>query len=96
MSETVESILAEARTGLVASAESYVQSRFYPPLPRAYGALLVEAIEVVNECGDGLVQLPDDLNPLPRAAVADVNGTHFVGARELVRILRAEHVLAGE
>lgn len=91
-----DQILAEARTGLVASAESYVQSRFYPPLPRAYGALLVEAIETVNAHSDGLIELPEGLNPVPRGAVEDSEGVLFIGARELVRILRAEHVLAGE
>jgi len=76
----------------VAQAESYVRSRFYPPLPVEYGALAVQAIHAVND-GDPytLIPLGEHLDPLPRDAV---DGK--VTAARLVQILHLGHLIDDE
>lgn len=81
----------------VMEARAYVQSRFYPPLPSAYGDLAVIALREYREYGpDGVVSLPDDLNPLPREAREDLDGDLYVEAAELIRILRIGHLIETE
>lgn len=77
----------------VVQARAYVASRFYPPLPAAYGDLAVIALREFREYGEeSHVNLPDDLNPLPAAAERDEDGDLYVEAGELIRILHLEHM----
>lgn len=47
----------------------HLQGNFYPPLPQAYVPLALEAIKWVHEGEFGVViNLPSDLNPMPRTA----------------------------
>lgn len=76
----------------IADAESYVTTRFFPPLPRAYGALAVQAVDLVNgEAGGVLIPLPTDLQPVPRLATDG-----HVRAVDLVDCLRLWHLIDGE
>jgi hypothetical protein len=86
------------RLALVAQAEAYVRTRFFPPLPAAYGELAVTALEEYRNYGpDSHVNLPKDLALLPRGAERDPwNGDLYVTAAELIRILRIEHMLDDE
>lgn len=75
-------------------AEAYVASRFYPPLPHEYGALAIIAVREYREHGpDSHVNLPDDLNPLPRQTRLDDDGDLFVEAAHLIEILRLDHLI---
>lgn len=90
---------AIARRQRVVEATAYVTSRFYPPLPQAYGELAVKALEVWDEEGyDGVVALPEDLNPHPRTAydVIDPETERLVPvvkARDLIDALRIGHLI---
>ena len=85
---------ARARRQRIAEATAYVGSRFYPPLPAAYGELAVVALEEWEQYGeDGVVNLPDDLNPLPRTAYRDDDGDLAVKAVDLLHNLRLDHLL---
>ena len=79
------------KTAQVAQAEAYVRSRFYPPLPVEYGALAVEAVDLVND-GKGDVELDvGHLNPIPRDAE---DGK--ISALALVYALRLDHLVHPE
>lgn len=80
-----------ADAALVAQAEAYVRSRFFPPLPAEYGGLAVEAVERVN-AGDDTPLDVTGLNPQPRAAY-DVDGHDHVDPRDLVDALRLWHLI---
>lgn len=72
-------------------AVAYVHTRFFPPLPAAYGALALEALDAVNEDDLGRpVLLPVDLDPKPRAAIGDA-----IDAGTLYHVLRLDR-FAGE
>ena len=86
--------LDAARSRQVAQAISYVQTRFFPPLPARYGELAVTALEEAREYGlDSHVNLPEDLELLPKNIGRDEDGDLFVTAGELIRVLRLEHML---
>lgn len=73
----------------IAQAESFVRSRFFPPLPVAYGELAVRAVHAVNG-GDPYLRLDvDHLNPKPRATGPDGKVT----AARLVADLRLSHLI---
>lgn len=82
--------------GRVAQAEAYVRSRFYPPLPVEYGVLACEAVDACNAGTPDEEIDVSDLNPQPRAAYDDGDGNTVVTARDLVAVLRLEHLLAEE
>lgn len=85
---------AQARRQRVVEATAYVTSRFYPPLPAAYGAIAVTALEEYAEHGeDGIVKLPSDLNPLPRGAYVDDDGDLAVPVRNVIDALRIGHLI---
>jgi len=85
------------RQALVAQAEAYVRTRFFPPLPVAYGELAVTAVEEYRNYGpDSHVNLPEDLPLLPKGADRDLDGDLYVTAAELIRILRIEHMIDEE
>lgn len=67
-------------------ARAYVATRFYPPLPVAYGDLLVEALDAARRGDAGKRLDVKGLNPQPRCAAAD--GT--VSAADLLDILRID------
>lgn len=80
------------RNAQIAQAEAYVRTRFFPPLPVEYGALAVEAVELVN-AGDPYARISvAGLNPAPRETAED--GT--VTAARLVSVLRLEHLIDDE
>ncbi len=75
----------------IAQAESYVRSRFYPPLPTAYGELAVRAVHAVNE-GDPYAELDvTGIDPQPAAA-----RDGKVTAARLVSALRLSHLIDDE
>lgn len=75
-------------------AEAYVATRFFPPLPHEYGALAIIAVREYREHGpEAHVNLPADLNPLPRQTSTDEDGDLFVEAAHLIEILRLEHLI---
>ena len=78
-------------TALVAQAESYVRTRFFPPLPIEYGALAVEAVERVN-AGDDTPLDVTGLNPQPRGTY-DVDGHDHVDPRDVIQALRLWHLI---
>lgn len=85
---------ARARAARVAEAAAYVQTRFYPPLPAAYGEIAVTALEEYAEYGaDGIVNLPDDLNPLPRGTYRDDDGDLAVPVLTVIDALRIGHLI---
>ena len=89
--------MSARREARVAEAEAYVMTRFYPPLPAAYGELAVTALEEYAEHGpDSHVNLPDDLEMLPATAERDADGDLYVTAAELIRVLRIEHLIDSE
>lgn len=73
----------------IVSAECYVRSRFYPPLPVEYGRLAVEAVDAVNRDEPEATFDVSDLNPQPRGT--DEDG--MVTAAVLVEVLRLEHMI---
>lgn len=79
----------------VIEATAYVTSRFFPPLPQAYGELAVAALEQYAEDGhdDGIIVLPEGLNPRPRHAYLDRSGTPVVGVGALIDALRLNHMI---
>ena len=78
----------------VMEARAYVASRFYPPLPHEYGDLAVIALREYREHGpESHVNLPEDLNPLPRETRRDEDGDLYVEAATLIDILRLGHML---
>lgn len=75
-------------------AEAYVATRFFPPLPHEYGALAIIAVREYREHGpEAHVNLPADLNPLPRQTSVDDDGDLFVEAAHLIEILRLDHLI---
>ncbi len=85
---------AAARRERVLQATAYVQSRFFPPLPSAYGELAVSALERIELTGlETRVLLPRDLNPLPRGYSESESGELSISAGELVSALRLEHLV---
>ena len=80
---------ARQRRAEVASAAAYVQSRFFPPLPREYGELAVQAIQA-HEDGDPLrlILIDPELNPQPKGTVHG-----YVTAARLVTALRLQHMI---
>lgn len=79
----------------VPSAEAYVATRFYPPLPAEYGVLAVAAVNMINNgMVDDVLILPEDLEPLPRAARLNDGGTLIeIDPMDLVRALKLWHML---
>ena len=72
----------------IAQAESYVRTRFFPPLPVEYGRLAVEAVEA---CWDSEPDRPLDvtgLNPEPRGSYDGDDGRRYVAAG---RVWRPRH-----
>lgn len=69
--------------------EYHLTANFYPPLPAAYAAPLLEAIEAVNQ-DDGalLIALPEGIDPLPRTA-EKIEGVWMVDADTLVDVCKA-------
>lgn len=76
---------------LLAQAEAYVRTRFYPPLPVEYGALAVEAVERVNTWDDEPLDVTG-LDPLPRAAYV-MDERVYVQPTDLVDALRLHHLI---
>ena len=75
-------------------AVHYVTCRFFPPLPVEYGPLAIIAVREYHENGpEAHVNLPADLNPMPRAARLDDDGDPFIWACELVDALRIWHMV---
>lgn len=73
----------------IAQAESYVRSRFFPPLPAEYGELAVRAVHAVND-GDPYRRFDvGHLNPEPRGTGPDGKVT----AARLVEVLRLSHLI---
>lgn len=96
MSNDFLTLTADERRDLP-QAEAYVASRFYPPLPREYGALAIIAVREYREYGpEAHVNLPGDLNPLPRQTRLDDDGDLFVEAAHLIEILRLDHLIADD
>lgn len=90
--ETARKVWEHERHAQIAQAEAYVTTRFFPPLPREYGALAVEAVERVND-GDPYYEIEvGHLPAVPREA--DAHG--FVTAARLVSVLRLEHLIDDE
>lgn len=89
--------LTEAEQAEAVGARAYVRSRFYPPLPVEYGDLAVIAVREYREHGPrARVNLPADLNPLPRDLGVDDDGDLYVEAADLIRALRLEHMVADD
>jgi len=69
----------------------HLSGNFYPPLPQGY---IDPAIEARDACLDGdfdrLIDLPADLNPMPRQAQQSEDGSWQVVAIHLIEILRLE------
>lgn len=83
-----------SRRRRVAEATAYVTTRFYPPLPAAYGEVAVTALEEYAEYGaDGIVNLPDGLNPVPRGTYRDDDGDLAVPALTVINALRIGHLI---
>lgn len=87
----------------IAEAEAYVASRFFPPLPREYGALAVQAVDAVNAGDETPIDLPQYLNPKPREAYVDLDRTGpedpelwVCDPRVLVDILHLHHLIESQ
>jgi hypothetical protein len=78
----------------VAAAESYVRTRFYPPLPYQYGEYAVQAVEACNE-GDETreILLDPELEVHPSLAERHESGAISIRAGELVDVLRLWHMI---
>lgn len=75
----------------------YLRTRFFPPLPYEYDDLAREAIDAINSGNThALVVIPDDLDPKPRKAFFQPDGTLTVRAIDLVYALRLDSELSDE
>lgn len=76
----------------VAMATAYVRSRFYPPLPAAYGALAVRAVDACNNGRPFESIAVGHLPVIPARAYRSGRWT-VVTARDLVDALRLWHMV---
>lgn len=83
--------VTDHHTGLRQAVGIHITANFYPPLPGEYVGPLVNAIEYVAQGdSDNLIELPKDINPLPRTAEFSEDAqTWVVSAENLVETLRA-------
>lgn len=83
----------EGYSSLEQALKIHLTGNFYPPLPSGYAAPVLKAIEACIEHDfDARIDLPSDLNPLPRVAQEDDKGV-YVTAGELIRVTRTEAFL---
>lgn len=80
------------RRDLIVAATLYVTSRFYPPLPAAYGELAVTAVDRVNSGDDTPIDVTD-VNPRPRQYWTGGDGRAYVEPAALVDALRLHHTI---
>lgn len=87
--EALDQAFRYENRAVIAQAEAYVQTRFFPPLPVAYGVLAVHALQAANG-GDAAawIYLPVDLDPRPRKAYGD-----RIAAADLIDALKLWHLV---
>ena len=79
---------------MLAHAQAYVRSRFFPPLPSEYGGLGIEALAAVNSGEpERVITFACDLNPQPRGTVEVDDNHNGVAASTLVDVLRLWHLV---
>lgn len=96
----------EGNASLRQALSWHITANHYPPLPVAYIDVAEQVIDWVSGCDpyddetwDTLIDLPVDLNPLPREVTyTDVDGVETPQATvgTLVRILHLDAFLGGE
>lgn len=75
-------------------ALAYVRSRFYPPLHAWYAVAAVRSVDAVNAGRpEERIAIPSHVEPVPTNAYQVRNGRLVVEAREVVRILRLDHMI---
>lgn len=89
--QTAQAIAAEVGNSinLEAAIGWHLSGNFYPPLPGDYVEPLSKAIDAVWEDEPNRTIILPRMNPIPRIAVEQEDGTHTIRAIDLIDVCRA-------